>query len=435
MATSRDDALAAQAAVARARDRLATVPDGLAGPIENARDAMTERIDTYGPLLDTYLTASATTAGDPGLGRPAALPRPDPEPGRAPTDRRLHRQLRDRRLRQGPDHRAGLPGHLPAGPARGTTRSSRRPRSSPTTCWARRSPGSWPTRTGRRTSRPAPRTPSACTRTSPATRDIDGVLGITTYTIDELLKVTGPITVPEYDVTIATGRDDPQDAPADPRRPGPGRQPQGLPVRVRRPALRRRSSACRLGSGADSWARPSTFQSQRLLLAWFTDAADEAFVAQGGFDGAVRQDAGDYLYPVDSNVAPASKLNAIATRSLDLEVEIDDVRQRPEHAGRDLGRTRSTNPIGKPYRELPTLEDLRILGMYFRVLVPERSRVESVSGGSFVRLTAPALVGEEAGRTVIGDVPDGAARVRPALRTPGPARMPPTPTRPAAPTA
>jgi len=34
---------------------------------------------------------------------------------------------------------------------------------------------------------------------------LDGVLGITTYTIDELLKVTGPITVPDYGATIASG--------------------------------------------------------------------------------------------------------------------------------------------------------------------------------------------------------------------------------------
>ena len=35
--------------------------------------------------------------------------------------------------------------------------------------------------------------------------DIDGVLAITTYTIDELLKVTGPITLPEHDLTVASG--------------------------------------------------------------------------------------------------------------------------------------------------------------------------------------------------------------------------------------
>ena len=137
-------------------------------------------------------------------------------------------------------------------------------------------------------------------------------------------------------------------------------------------------------------------------------------MTEAGVGGEVRQDAGDFLYPVDSNVAPASKLNAIATRSLELEVEIDE-----------LGNARNTldvtwhnpidDPIGKPYRELPTLEDLRILGMYFRVMTPERSRVESVSGGSFVRLTAPAHVGEEAGRTVIGAylmVPPGSATLQ-----------------------
>ena len=40
--------------------------------------------------------------------------------------------------------------------------------------------------------------------------------------------------------------------------------------------------------------------------------------------------------------------------------------------------------------------------MYFRILTPIGSRVESVSGGSLVNLTAPALVSEEAGRAVVG---------------------------------
>ena len=53
--------------------------------------------------------------------------------------------------------------------------------------------------------------------------------------------------------------------------------------------------------------------------------------------------------------------------------------------------------------------------MYFRLLAPERSRVEAVSGGSFVKLTAPAVVAEEVGRTVIGtylSVPPGTASLR-----------------------
>ena len=40
--------------------------------------------------------------------------------------------------------------------------------------------------------------------------------------------------------------------------------------------------------------------------------------------------------------------------------------------------------------------------MYFRLLVPERSRVESIRGGGPVPVTNPAVVDDEAGRTVIG---------------------------------
>ena len=53
--------------------------------------------------------------------------------------------------------------------------------------------------------------------------------------------------------------------------------------------------------------------------------------------------------------------------------------------------------------------------MYFRLLAPDGSRVESVSGGSLVRITGAGLVAEEAGRTVIGTylmVPPGPTGLR-----------------------
>ena len=139
----------------------------------------------------------------------------------------------------------------------------------------------------------------------------------------------------------------------------------------------------------------------RLLLAWFRDPRDQQLVARGGIDGSVRQDPGDYIYPVDSNVAPASKLNAVTIRSLALEVGIDAV-----------GNARSTLVVtwqnridtadGASYRALPVDGTLRILGMYFRLLVPQRSRVEEVSGGGLAPVTDPAVVQDEAGRTAIG---------------------------------
>jgi hypothetical protein len=48
--------------------------------------------------------------------------------------------------------------------------------------------------------------------------------------------------------------------------------------------------------------------------------------------------------------------------------------------------------------------------MYFRLLVPDRSRIGTVSGGSYQALTAPADIGTEAGREVFANylrVPPG----------------------------
>jgi hypothetical protein len=242
--------------------------------------------------------------------------------------------------------------------------------------------------------------------------DIDGVIAITTHTIDELLEITGPVTVESYGATIA---------------PGETTLKTLQLTRVADPGVNRKAFLSAfadellprlLALPPDNWSQVlghlDRIRSERLLLAWFKDPVDQQTAVRTGFDGAVRQDGGDFLYPVDSNVAPASKINAIATRELRLDVEIDAV-----------GNARNTlevtwhNPIdteiGKPYRDLPTLEDERILGMYFRLLAPERSRIEAVSGGTFDELSGPAVVEKEAGRTAIGTylmIPPGRGGLR-----------------------
>ena len=53
-----------------------------------------------------------------------------------------------------------------------------------------------------------------------------------------------------------------------------------------------------------------------------------------------------------------------------------------------------------------------ILGLYFRLLVPERSRIESVSGGRVVPVSNVESIETEAGRTVFGNylmIPPGSA--------------------------
>lgn len=411
MATSRDHALAAQAALGRARVDLATVPVGLAAPVESARSAIVKRIDTYGPLLDSYVAVSERLPLALGWETPKRylILTQDPAELR-PTGgytgsygvitfdrgRMTERTFRDIALLDSPwDFPfVGPPTELAnylLGPGQ--------PWQLADANWSPDFPTS---------ARDAVR---LYTNESADNR-IDGVLAITTYTIDELLKVTGPIAVPEYDTTLASGE-------------------TTLKVlqltRVAKPGDERKAFlstfadhlfASLLGLPPRGWAdllgRVDTFRTQHLLLAWFKEPKDEALAIRSGLDGRVRDDPGDYLYPVDSNVAPASKINAITTRSLHLDVALDS-----------LGDARNTlditwnnaidTALGKPYRELPTHERLRILGMYFRLLAPVGSRVESVSGGSLVKLTAPALVSEEAGRAVIGTylmVPPGVTDLR-----------------------
>ena len=412
MATSRNRALAAQAALGRARDALATVPDGLAGPVESARDAMTARLDTYGPLLDSYLTVSARLPAILGWDGPRRYLVLTQNPAELrPTGgfigsygivtldrgRLAEHSFRDIALL---DHTNDYPFVKPPTELANYLLG-------PTQSW-QLADANW-----------SPDFPTSAqdairlyANESGDTR-IDGVLGITTYTIDELLTVTGPIAVPEYRATIASGETTLKTLQLTRVAQQPGDNRKAFLS-----TFADRLFAALFGLPPRQWGdllgQADTFRSQRLLLAWFKNPDDQELVARGAVDGAVRQDPGDYVYPVDSNVAPASKLNAITTRSLRLEVAIDQ-----------FGNARNTldvtwenlidRPVGKPYRELPTIEDRRTLGMYFRLLAPERSRVEAVSGGSFAKLTAPAAVEEETGRTVIGTylrLPPGSASLR-----------------------
>ena len=131
------------------------------------------------------------------------------------------------------------------------------------------------------------------------------------------------------------------------------------------------------------------FGQGHLLGAWFSDAADQALVARSGFDGAVRQDPGDYLYPVDANVAPATKLNLLTTRTLELEVQIDDV-----------GNARNTldvtwdNKVEAPERE-PVPRDGQHGRAHPRDVLPApRPRAEPRRGG----LRGNPLAGDQPGR-------------------------------------
>ncbi|MGH2512538.1 MAG: DUF4012 domain-containing protein [Candidatus Limnocylindrales bacterium] len=244
------------------------------------------------------------------------------------------------------------------------------------------------------------------------TGQIDGVLGLTTYTIDQLLTLTGPITVPEYNATVASGETTLKILQLTRAAPTPGQNRKAF-LSTFADQLFGTLLALSPQKWADLAGEANLFRTQRLFTAWFADPVAEALTTQAGFDGAVLQSAGDYLYPVDSNVAPVSKLNAVTDRALDLTVQLDQYGDA--HDNLAIAWTNQIETaLGAPYRVLPTLQDLRVLGLYFRLLVPDRSRLETVSGGSYQRLTAPADIGTESSREVIANylrVPAGTTRL------------------------
>ena len=157
-----------------------------------------------------------------------------------------------------------------------------------------------------------------------------------------------------------------------------------------------------------------TIAAERLASAWLVDPAAQAFIEGGGLDGGVRTVDGDFLYIVDANVGPVSKLNLVTERRSDLEVRLDEF-GNAHHA---LTVT-WLNRIGEPglLRDMLLAYQRReTMGSYIRVLVPELSRLESVEGQSDrSRSRGADSVGVEGGRAVFGAyhiVPPGTATMR-----------------------
>jgi hypothetical protein len=136
-------------------------------------------------------------------------------------------------------------------------------------------------------------------------------------------------------------------------------------------------------------------------MAWTKNASAEDLVAWAGWDGAVRADVGDYVQAADANVAPVSKYNLVTQRSLDLQVGIDDVGNAHDTLTLDWDNG-ADQPEASALRKLPDTGQHGMLGNYVRVLTPDRSRLQSVSGGRLVQLTGVEEISEEAGRTSYG---------------------------------
>ncbi len=130
----------------------------------------------------------------------------------------------------------------------------------------------------------------------------DGVLSLTPTVIERLLDITGPIEMPDYGVTI-TSDNFVREAQtwAEVTYDKEENQPKKLigdllPILLNRVF---RSDTQNLVSVVQ--ALTSSLQDRSLQL-YFTDPDAEQQIASFGWDGAIRQGVGDYLYVVDTNI-------------------------------------------------------------------------------------------------------------------------------------
>jgi hypothetical protein len=228
--------------------------------------------------------------------------------------------------------------------------------------------------------------------------DIDGVIAITTYALDRLLEVVGPVEVPQYDVTVE---------PGDTTLTLLGAT-RGTPTSIEGrkevlDVLARRLTSRLLSMPPARWTPTvealEDIGSERMALAWMVDPDEQALVDDAGWDGRVRDDTGDYLYVVESNVSPTSKYNLVIDRADSLSVQLDG-----EGSAVNILRMDWQNDAGRPgepYRSLRGFSNNEegYYGSYVRVLVPDGAELVTASGQASEPIRSVQDVTGEAGRT------------------------------------
>ena len=412
IAESRGDIAAAVSAIDASRTSLAEVPADAIGQIVAARDRAQELLGRYAPLIDTYAEVDDVLPAILGWeGRRRYLVLAQNPAELRPTGgyigtygivefelgRLVSHQFRDT---QALDSRPGIAHVEPPSPLRDHLLGDRPWRLSDVN-WA---PG-FPT---------VARDAIDLYRLETGGEEVDGVIALTTYALDELMTVLGPIEVPDYGVTVAPGETTlTAFAQTRPASVAAGTDRKAF-LQSFASELFDRLLSLPIGQMPDLLPALQTIAQERRAYVWLAEPGAQAFIEEGGLDGAVRAVDGDFLYLVDANVGPVSKLNLVTERRSELEVRLDGF-GNAHHALTVTWLNRIGEP--GPLRDMLLAYQRReTMGSYVRVIAPELSRLQAVEGGSDrLPVSGADSVGVEDGRAVFGVyhiVPPGTALVR-----------------------
>jgi hypothetical protein len=408
MVNTRDDATQLRSALAAARDRLRNLPDGLPGPLGEARAVMGAKLDEVMPFAEAYVRAADALPDALGWNGPKRylVLAQDPAELR-PTGgfvgtygivafdkgrltERVFRDVYTLDLKPDPPYvpaPAPLQGHLLGNEP-----------------WLLADANWSPDFTVS-----ARQALQAYTLESGDDR-VDGVIGLTTYAIDRLLEVTGPVDVPEYGVSVSAGQTTMVSLEHTRKASEPGQDRKAF-LDALATHLLDRLMALPLDRWTTAVEAAEKIRVERLASVWFADPEVQALAAEARWDGSVRRDAGDYLYTVDANLAPASKYNLVTGRTQSLEVQID--RFGNAHNALTVAWTNRLNELPDAQRRfLRSISTSDVYGTFVRILAPARSRLVSVSGGTIAPVQGAEQVTQEAGRASFGNylmVPPGQA--------------------------
>lgn len=245
---------------------------------------------------------------------------------------------------------------------------------------------------------------------------IDGVIAFNTFALDRLLEVIGPVeveglTVRPGEATLELLRK---------TRLGGRGERKAILDSLAREVIRRT-----LSLPAERWLPLlRAFEDigrEDMMLAWFVDEAAQELAVEADWDGQVRQDLGDYLFVVESNMAPTSKYNLVVDRSRSLQVALDV--NGDAFSSVKLEWQNDADRQGEPYESLRLFSQDQdgFYGAHVRVLVPEGSELVAANGFGAEAVNGVESIGEEAGRAVFANyllIPPGSARLTYVWTTP-----------------
>jgi hypothetical protein len=238
---------------------------------------------------------------------------------------------------------------------------------------------------------------------------VDGVIGITVTTLEQLLDVTGPVGVDEYGVTVDPSNvlDVTEALTRTPLEPGSDRK--AFAAYLAEEMLHRL-----LYLPSSQWS-PLLDTAQELrdgktALFYSFDPVLQALAHEMKLDGALQDPPGDYLMPVEASVN-STKLNIVIDKRMEMQVALDD-----------LGDAHSTVTL-RYENDLASWEQGRdpdlvyrlmlggLYGGYLRLFTKAPSRLLDVAidGAS----AGAEEIGSENGKTVFGrffGLPKGAKR-------------------------